>query len=36
MGLLRFILALAVLSIHSGKLFGIPFLPGNIAVEAFL
>jgi peptidoglycan/LPS O-acetylase OafA/YrhL len=35
MGLLRFILALAVLSIHSGKLLGIPFLPGNIAVEAF-
>jgi peptidoglycan/LPS O-acetylase OafA/YrhL len=35
MGLLRFLLALAVLVTHSDALFNIKFVPGNIAVEAF-
>jgi peptidoglycan/LPS O-acetylase OafA/YrhL len=35
MGKLRFLLALSVLVAHSNPLFQIPFLPSNIAVEAF-
>jgi peptidoglycan/LPS O-acetylase OafA/YrhL len=35
MGYLRFLLALTVIFSHSNAFFGIEFLPGNIAVEAF-
>ena len=35
MGFLRFLLALSVLAAHSGTLFGLNLLPGDMAVEAF-